>query len=379
MNEKEIGEIRRRFKADRNNIGHIRGCYVNEKHEIISLFDESLKLMGAEDAERYLTIFRRTLSGAVGKNMVDISFSTAQVADSEEHRLLMTLKNSALKDEDAVQALFAKIMQSLDLEGQYLILLAADTYDVPFKDANGEQMEDNSAEMYSYMLCSICPVKQTKPALSYSFKENEFRSKASDWVVSAPELGFLFPAFDDRATNLYDAMYYTRDLKENHPEFVQTIFCTEVPMPAAEQKQTFQSVLANSLGDDCSYDVVQMLHERLSEKIELHKENKETEPLTVSRREMRELLSDCGVKDEHLKDFENRFDYEFGDEAEVNPKNLVDAKKFELRTPDIIIKVAPERADLIQTRILGGMKYIVIDATEGVEVNGVNITIRDED
>lgn len=379
MNEKEIGEIRRRFKADRNNIGHIRGCYVNEKHETISLFDESLKLMGAEDAERYLTIFRRTLSGGLGKNMVDISFSTAQVADSDEHRLLMALKQSALKDEQAVQEFFAKVREALTLEGQYVILLACDTYDVPFKGSDEQDQHDNSDEVYSYILCSICPVKQTKPALSYSFKENEFRNRASDWVVSSPELGFLFPAFDDRSTNLYNALYYSRDLKENHPEFVQSVFCTDVPMPAAEQKETFQSVLANTLGVDCSYDLVQEMHERLREKIDLHKENKEVEPLTVSRKEMRNILEDCGVKEEKLEEFENRFDYEFGESAEVSPKNLVDTKKFELRTPDVIIKVTPERSDLIQTRIINGLKYIVIDATEGVEVNGVNITIREEE
>lgn len=379
MNEKEIAEIRRRMRQDRNNITQIRGCYVNEKHEVISMFGESLKLIPQEEAERYLTLFKRTLSGTVGKNLIDITFSTAQVADSEEHRLLSALKNSALKDDAAVQQFFDKVMTALELEGQYLILLAYDTYDVPFRGADGEEMQDASTEMYSYILCTVCPVKLTRPALSYSTRENEFRNRSADWVVAPPELGFLFPAFDDRATNLYNALYYTKDIEESRQEFIDAVFRTDPLMPAAVQKETFQSVLAGALAEECRYDVVQAVHEQLREKIAIHKESHDPEPLTVSKRQMQDMLEECGVSESHCNAFEARFETQFGDSAELSPKNLVDANKFELRTPDVVIKVSPDRSDLIETRIINGRKYILIEAGEGVEVNGVSICINDED
>ena len=167
MNEKEIAEIRRRFRPDKNNITHVRGCYVNEKREIVSEFDPSLALMSQEESEKFLAILKRTLSGTPGKHLIDLSFTTQQVVDSDEHRLLMALRGSGLKDEAAVGEFFRRVIQGLALEGNYLILLAHDAYDVPYRSRDGETQADASSEVYSYILCSICPVKLTKPALSY--------------------------------------------------------------------------------------------------------------------------------------------------------------------------------------------------------------------
>ena len=374
MNEKEISEIRRRFRPDRSGISHIRGCYVNENREIVSQFDQSLGLMSQEESEKLLAILRRTLSGTLGKNLADITFSTQQVVDSEEHRLLMALRGSSLADEEAVQALFQRVISSLTLEGNYLILLAHDTYDVPYRAKDGERMDDASDQVFSYILCSICPVKLTKPALSYHVRENEFHNRRADWLVSPPELGFLFPAFDDRSTNLYNALYYTRDSGENHPELVEAVFRREAPMPAAAQKETFQTLLSDTLADECSCEVVQAVHDQLCELVEEHRERKEAEPLTLSKGAVKCVLKSCGVSDSHVEEFALRYDDAFGADMALSPRNLVE-KQIEVCTPDVVIKVSPERSDLVDTRVIDGVKYILIRADEGVEVNGVPVHI----
>ena len=376
MNEKEISEIRRRFRPDRSGISHIRGCYVNENREIVSQFDQSLGLMSQEESEKLLAILRRTLSGTLGKNLADITFSTQQVVDSEEHRLLMALRGSSLADEEAVQALFQRVISSLTLEGNYLILLAHDTYDVPCRAKDGERMDDASDQVFSYILCSICPVKQTKPALSYHVRENEFHNRRADWLVSPPELGFLFPAFDDRSTNLYNALYYTRDSGENHPELVEAVFRREAPMPAAAQKETFQTLLSDTLADECSCEVVQAVHDQLCELVEEHRERKEAEPLTLSKGAVKCVLKSCGVSDSHVEEFALRYDDAFGADMALSPRNLVE-KQIEVCTPDVVIKVSPERSDLVDTRVIDGVKYILIRADEGVEVNGVPVHIAE--
>ena len=162
MNEKEISEIRRRFRADKSNITHVRGCYVNEKQEIVSQFDQPLSLLPQEECENMLSVLRRTLSGTLGKNLIEMPFTTAQVIDSDEHRLLMALRDSKLTDEEAVQMFFEKVIASYRPEGTYLILLANDTYDVPYRAKDGETLEDASENIYNYVLCTVCPVKQTK-------------------------------------------------------------------------------------------------------------------------------------------------------------------------------------------------------------------------
>lgn len=376
MNEKEIGELRRRFRPEKSNITHVRGCYVNEKREIVSQFDQSLAMMTQTETEEILAILRRTLSGTLGKNLIDVSFDTSQVVDSDEHKLLMALRQSALQDENAVQEFFFRVTQSLVMEGNYMILLVHDAYDVPFRSADGFQQEDASSQVYSYMLCSICPVKMTKPALSYYAHENRFYNRDADWIVSPPELGFLFPAFDDRCANLYASLYYTRNAGENHQEFVDTIFRQEIPMPAEAQKETFDDLLGQALAEECSLEVVQSVHEQLCDKIEAHKQNKEEEPLTLTKRQVSEVLSDSGVSEERVAAFEEKFDASFGAEAALSPRNLVDARRFKVCTPDVTIQVNPERSDLVETRLIGGVRYILIRAEEGVEVNGVDIQIR---
>ena len=376
MNEKEIGELRRRFRPEKSNITHVRGCYVNEKREIVSQFDQSLAMMTQTETEEILAILRRTLSGTLGKNLIDVSFDTSQVVDSDEHKLLMALRQSALQDENAVQEFFFRVTQSLVMEGNYMILLVHDAYDVPFRSADGFQQEDASSEVYSYMLCSICPVKMTKPALSYYAHENRFYNRDADWIISPPELGFLFPAFDDRCANLYASLYYTRNAGENHQEFVDTIFRQEIPMPAEAQKETFDDLLGQALAEECSLEVVQSVHEQLCDKIEAHKQNKEEEPLTLTKRQVSEVLSDSGVREERVAAFEEKFDASFGAVAALSPRNLVDARRFKVCTPDVTIQVNPERSDLVETRLIGGVRYILIRAEEGVEVNGVDIQIR---
>lgn len=377
MNEKEVAELRRRFRPEKSSISHIRGCYVNERGGIVSQFDQSLAMMTQEETERFLTLLKRSLSGTLGKNLLDIPFTTQQVVDSEEHRLLMALRDSELKDEDAIQTFFQKVIQSLKLEEHYLILLAHDAYDVPYRSKDGERQDDASDQVYSYLLCSICPVKQTKPALSYYVHENEFHNRTGDWLVSPPELGFLFPAFDDRSTNLYNALYYTKDTAENHPELIDEVFKSQAPMPAEEQKETFHSILGDTLADACSYEVVQAVHEQLCDMIETHKANHESEPLTLSKGAVKGVLRSCGVAQEYMESFEQRYDDAFGADTALSPRNLVDPKQLEVRTPDVTIQVNPQRSELLETRMINGVKYILIRADEGVEVNGVSVQITE--
>ena len=375
MNEKEIAEIRRRFKADKSNITHVRGCYVNEKREIIAEFNQSLTMSRPEESEKLLGILRKTLSGTVNKNLLDIEFDTRQVVDGDEHKLLMRLRETQLQDQDAVQTLFQRIIASLTMEGNYLILLAYDAYDVPYRSKDGEEQTELADEVFRYILCSVCPVKLSKEALSFYVPENQFRSIQPDWVVSPPEVGFLFPAFDDRSTNLYNALYYTRDIAENHPELVDVLFHCDVPMPAAAQKEKFQSILGNTLEEECSYDVVQTVHDELCGMIAAHKESKAADPLVISKGTVKRVLHECGVSEESVERFEERYDEAFGAETDLSPRNIVDAKQLEVKTPDVTIKVNPERGDLVETRMIDGQRYILIRAEEGVEVNGVQIHI----
>ena len=379
MNDKEIGEIRRRFRRERSNMTAIFGCYVNNQQEIVTEYRKSTGMMSENEAERYYALMKRTLSGTLGKNLIDISFTTAQVAGSDEHKFLMELRNCGLQDDELRMQLYRKIIDTVKMDDGYLILLGCDSYDVPFKSKDGTEQADNSSETYKYILCAVCPVKQTKSNLHYVAEDKQFHDGGITQVAMAPALGFLFPAFDDRSTNIYNALVYTHDVALSHSAFVDALFRTQAPKPAAEQKKSFEALLHSSLKDECSLEVLQTVHDQLCQRIEIHKESKVAEPLLVSKDEMKQALESCGVSEKHVAKFSVDYDEAFGLDAQLHPKNIIDNKKFEIHTPDVSIRVDPSRSDLIETRIIGGVKYILICADEDVEVNGVPITIKDTD
>ena len=374
MTDKETGELRRRYKPDRTNITAVYGCYVSGSGEILSEFRQPVALMSEEDKEKYLALLKKVLSGAADKNRLDLAFRTAQVADSDEHRLLMKLRDSELQDEEARAQLFQTIIGAVHFEENYLILLAHEKYDVPFKAKDGAMLDD-SDHVYSYFVCAICPVKAGKETLSYESEDKAFHIRTSGYAAAMPELGFLFPAFDGRQTNLYNCLYYTRSAGDNHPELIEALFHITPPLPADEQKGSFDALLSQTLGEECSMEVVQAVQTDLRERIEVHKETKSDEPLVVSGPEVRAVLENAGVSEEKLAGFQVKFEETFGDDAALSPRNLVDSKRMQLKTPDVIIHVAPDRGDLVETRTLGGVKYIMVRAEDGVELNGVDIQI----
>ncbi len=378
MNQREVGELRRRIRRDRSNMTAIYGCYVNDKKEIVSRFRLPTGIMSENEADRYFGLMKRILSGTLGKNLVDVAFRTAQVEDSPEHKFLMDLRGCALKDEELLSQLYRKIIDTVSMDEGYLILAGCDSYDVPFKSQDGENQSDRSEETYTYLLCGVCPVKQTKGNLHYEAENKEFHDGGISQVAMAPALGFLFPAFDNRGTNLYNALFYTRDSAQGYEELMDSLFHVAMPQPAAQQKSSFEALLAGSLQEACSLEVVQQVHDQLRQAMEMHKEAKVKEPLLVSKEEVKDALQQCGVQEQHIAKFSVDFDETFGFEAQLHPGNIIDKGKFEIRTPDVSIKVAPDRSDLIETRIIGGVKYILISAEENVEVNGVSIHIQEK-
>lgn len=373
MNQKEVAELRKRFKPEKSAISRIYGCYVNSIGEVVSYLDESLGMMPQEEAEKYLNLLKKSLSGGLGKNLIDVVFSTEQVMEGEEHKLLTSLRSSALKDLETREAFYKKVIDCLDMgDINYLILLAHDAYDVPNRNPDGEAQEDASDTVFSYIICAVCPVKECKVELGYFPGENEFHNCTAGQVVSAPEAGFLFPAFDNRAANLYNALYYVRKPDELHPELIEALFRAETPMSAGQQREAFEEALAESLEESCSLEVVQAVHGRLRERIEEHRESKDPEPLAITAREVESILADCGVDGERVDAFGRACGERFGGGA-MDPANLIDSKKFEVRTGEVTISVDPEYSYLVETRVIDGKTYLLIPAGSGVELNGMAV------
>ncbi|MDD3173789.1 MAG: DUF4317 domain-containing protein [Herbinix sp.] len=373
MINSEISEIKKQFNHENCSITKVSGCYVNGEKEIKTKFTESFLCMPEEETFKYFEIFKKTLSGSIGKNLINMEFPTSSEFNGGTQEFLLKLRDSELKEDTIVDEFYDKVIQLYDFAGNYLILLVYAAYDVPGKTKDKILMEDASDEVYRYLLCSICPVKLSKPGLSYNEETNLIQKRIQDWVVDAPSNGFLFPAFNDRSTDLHSILFYSKDSEELHNDFVDQLIGCEVPLSAGVQKETFQTLIKETLGEDCEYEIVKNIHEKLNDIIEEHKIQEIPEPLTLDKTVVKNLFTDSGVEEEKLIEFDKNYEKMTGENVSLLAANLASTRTFEVKTPDVIVKVNPERTDLVQTKIVDGRKCLVIEISDQVEVNGIAV------
>ena len=327
MTKQDISEIKKLLTPKNCSITRICGCYVDGEKNKKALFGQAFLALPEEEMFKYFEILRKTLSGTLGKNLLNLEFplsaewtgraepadgtmedASAPGGDAENgiapggnpaaealnaHGLLLKLRDSKLKDEALLEAYFDRIIENYEYVGNYLILLVHDVYDVPGRTLDGIDMEDASDEIYEYILSCICPVELSKPGLSYNPEENAFQNRVRDWVVSLPDRGFLFPSFNDRSADIHGLLYYSKNPEELQEGFVDQLFGCPLPLSAGDQKETFQTLIEDTLGEDCSIEMVKDIHERFTELVQ---ENKEApEPVVLDKSQVKTILADSGA------------------------------------------------------------------------------------
>ncbi len=371
MIKNEINEIKKLFSQNNCSITRICGCYVDGEKEKKAEFRQAFLALPEEEMFKYFEILRKNLSGTPGKNLLTLDFPLITEEEGGTQEFLLKLRDSKLKDDELLDAFYNKIIESYEYVGNYLILVIHDVYDVPGKTSDGIEMDDASDEVYEYIMACICPVNLSKPGLSYNAAENNFQNRIRDWVVGMPETGFLFPAFNDRGADLHSVLYYTKNADELKESFVDSLIGCPLPLPAGSQKESFQALIEETLAETCSIEAVINIHERLNEIIEEHKED--PAPLILDKEEVKTVLADSGVSNEKLETFDRCYEATAGEGTELVVNNVVNTRNFEVKTPDVVIKVNPERIDLVATKIIDGRECLVIDLGSDVVVNGITI------
>ena len=371
MNKKEVLEIRKQFTPANCAITRIAGCYVDhEKNKKMESKSAFLSLP-EEEAFKYFDIFKKTLSGTMGKNMLNMEFPIDQEMPGGTQEFLMKLKASKLEDDMLLEEFYDKVIATYEYAENYYIILIHAMYDVPGRSSDNMEMFDASDEVYEYLVCSICPVSLSKAGLSYNAESNCIQDRIRDWVVDMPDKGFLFPAFNDRSTDIHGVLYYTKNSEDLQPELIEQLLGARMPMSANTQKETFQMLIEDTLGEDGDYETIRNIHDTLNDMIEEHKE--EPEPLQLDKTDVRKVFEKSGVSSEKMECFDQNYEETAGEKTSLLATNITETKKFQIETPDIVIKVNPERADLIETRVIDGRQCLVIAVDDHIEVNGVNV------
>lgn len=371
MTKQEISEIKKLLTQKNCSITRICGCYVDGEKNKKAEFRQAFLALPEEEMFKYFEILRKTLSGTPGKNLLNLEFPLASEETGGTQEFLLRLRDSKLKDDALLEEFYDKIIANYEFVGNYLILLVHDVYDVPGKTSDGIEMEDASDEIYEYILACICPVELSKPGLSYDAEENTFHNRIRDWVVSLPETGFLFPAFTDRSTDIHSTLYYSKDSEDLKESFVEQLLGCPLPLSAGDQKETFQALIEETLGEDCDIETVKNIHDKLTSMAEEHKE--EPNPVVLAKNEVKTILADSGVANDKLEEFDRHYDETAGQNTSLLMSNVMNTRTFEVKTPDVVIKVNPERTDLIETRSIDGRECLVIELGGSVVVNGITV------
>lgn len=371
MNKKEILEIRKQFTPANCAITRICGCYVDHEKTKKMESKEAFLSLPEEEAFKYFDIFKKTLSGTVGKNMLNLEFPLDAEMPGGTQEFLLKLRDSKLEDDMLLEEFYDKVIATYDYAENYYIVLIHAMYDIPGKSSDGLEMFDASDEVYEYLLMSICPVSLSKAGLSYNAEDNRIQDRIRDWIVDMPAKGFLFPAFNDRSTDLHSVLYYTKKSEDLQPELIDQLLGAKMPMSADTQKETFQMIIEDTLGEDGDYETVRNIHETLNDLIEEHKE--EPEPLSLDKTEMKKIFEQSGVDAEKMENFDRNFEENAGEKASLLATNIAETRKFNIETPDVVIKVNPDRADLVETRIIDGRQCLVIPVDDHIEVNGISV------
>ena len=371
MRKQEISEIKKLFTARNCSITRICGCYVDGEKNKKTELKQAFLALPEEEMFKYFEILRKSLSGSIGKNLLNLDFPLESENRGGTQEFLLRLRDSRLKDDALMEQFYDRIIESYEYVGNYLILLIHDAYDVPGRTKDGVEMEDSSEEVYDYILACICPVDLSKTGLSYNAVENTFQNRLRDWVVGMPDTAFLFPAFNDRSADIHSTLYYSKNAADLKDDFIDKVLGCSIPLPADCQKEAFQALVEEVLGDNCSVETIKNIHEELTEIVQEHKED--PEPVVLDKNEVKTIFSSSGVANDRMEVFDQCFDDTVGQDTRLMLSNIYNNRSFEVKTPDMTVKVNPERTDLVATKVIDGRRCLVIELNGTVEVNGVAV------
>ena len=420
MNKKDILELKRRLSKNGCTFTRVCGCYVDADHNKVTKIAETFLNLEDEEFFKYLDIAKKVLSGTIGNNILELEFPLAEEAAGGRQQFLMGLRESKLKNDDLLDAFYDQVIENYDYVGNYLILLFHDVYDVITKTSDNDKL-DESEEVYEYLLCAICPVNLTKPGLGYLAEDNRIGPRIRDWVVGVPDTGFVFPAFTDRSSDIHSVMFYTRDTKTPHSEFMESGLGCNTRLTATEKKLTFQEIVRNVIGsEDEESDALYMdIHENIFDRIDIPvEEDVEPVPVIMTPSTIEELLNESGLNEEQTAEIKKHYEEAFSPEDLPTADYLADQKLVEanakrkdrleligqvenlkqqleatrtlpvtegddeddvpaVKTYDVILRVKPEKAAQIHSEMINGQKCLVIpmEEDEHAAINGVNTTI----
>ncbi len=375
MNKKELAEIKKNFTDTSGlfTLNHIVTAYIDPQKNIRCKTNRMYSLIPEEEGSVLMESLSKIFRGSLGKGLLEYSFPNEEYEEDGSQKELYEAMKTKLKDETAVDKLIVRIVNNLAYEPAYTIIIGHCSYSIITKDKNDEAL-DSSADEYNFIVAAICPANTNDDGLMFDSDSNTIVKKANTELIISrePTDGFFFPVFSDRSPDVNRVMYFTKSPKKPNISFVDDVLGCEFIMSAHGEKETFQAVLNDVVGDELNYTVITRVNEKLQEVV-INSKN-ETELPIIDDRRMYNILSDSGVSDEKLEALPSVFKQKVG-EGVLTATNLVE-NKTTLATPEITVNISKNATDKVRTTVVDGRRCLLIDLDDpAICINGLTTRI----
>ena len=384
MNKKEINEVRKILDKNECRVDRMYGCYVNEQKVRIAELKDSFYSLADDELFKYCEIFKKALSGKVGKTLFNMEFPLAEEKEGGHQPELYALLKSGLKDQELIDACITRVIENYQTSDKYLVLLVHGTYDIPGRTADGLKMGDASTDVYEFMELSICPVKLLREGLCYDAEEKAFFSRTEDWSVQAPEAGMLYPAFNDRAPDIHAALWYAKNDKSRHEELTDALLGFAPRKSQAEEQEMFRELIEAGLGENCGYETVVQINEQLNRIVLNGKaagkdavlDRRDIHRILVQQKDAEEDGTKKAQMEKSLERFDEAYDEIVGEEDHgFLAENIAEPRQFSIRAENMKLDIRKENAELLETRTIDGREYLLVPLSD-VTVNGIRIRAK---
>lgn len=203
INREDMLELTRRMTLSRNCFYRAAGAYMDPEGYIDNSFNVNFRNMGTHDKKLNLELAKTIPFSKTNQQLRSFEFPKGDLAYDSIHRLLMALSQYGLKDDLLVQTLCEQLAEGIHIPQEYGIFVYHGLYDVPVKGSDKEE-QGESEEVFRFIICAVARVDK-------------------DYNAAKPELGFLFPAFENRSSDPSRIDIYSLDADKPDEEFVRKL------------------------------------------------------------------------------------------------------------------------------------------------------------
>ena len=380
MNKKDIANIRKQFKLDNHlmNIREIFNVYVQkESAEIYHQVCQPFPLLDHEAQELFLANFKKVLTGHLDAKLFELKFRR-DVDYSTQGILFEGLRADSEDWQDNMLDIVGKIFAHAVYEFDTVVTFIRGEYRKPTKKRNQESEEGGDDEVYSneFILCSLNKTDLPKKALLFDYIEKEFKSyHVVDPIINldSPMSGFLFPTFNDNAADVNHILYCAGKVNQPDFTFIEKVLDCEDIMTAQDDKDCFDFILKEVIGDEVDSAVISNVYEEIDRVVQENQEKENSEPPTLDHRDIERILTVSGVENVETAKVEHAFKSVVADEKHEFKASSLIPKNIKISTKVANVTINPKDLKNLKYIMYEGKRCLLLEVDEEVVVEGFRL------